>query len=447
MAVVRHRHTSGDLYGDEKFAQLTYVDTATVAWDFSTANTVKANLAGAGAGGGFTLAETYAVGSSADHQTPLLTDAKGGPVIFDSTTGTFTGNYQAHLIGSSASGLLFRLRNDTPATADAGFITALWGVDDASNESSYLSLGSRAKGAAVAERVRVGWSNASAATALMAGTALSMGAQINGSAYDAIDVPAHTITWTGTTANPTGHVAGVYVATVTIANAEASAGRLGTAYGLSVSTPTVSGVIDVTALFGAQIGWSADMGDATTTSTYRGIDVPSHTITLVGADAPVTASPGFAGIRVGTITQSGVGILMDYAAGIYVEAAPVTASAIVKGSYALWVDAGTSRLDGTLQLGSDSAIDDVTGVLTFENATSAFHTSFQAGVATATLTYTLPTAGPAVSGYALTSTDAPSKLARITVTLSGPPEERSRDSHSRNAAARFTKVWGGAGSY
>lgn len=47
-----------------------------------------------------------------------------------------------------------------------------------------------------------------------------------------------------------------------------------------------------------------------------------------------------------------------------------------------------------------------TGKLAFGNASSAFFTTFQAGNATAAVTYTLPTAAPASNGYALTATTA-----------------------------------------
>lgn len=45
-----------------------------------------------------------------------------------------------------------------------------------------------------------------------------------------------------------------------------------------------------------------------------------------------------------------------------------------------------------------------TGVLTFKNATNANNTVIQSGVAAASVTYTLPTNAPAVSGYHLAST-------------------------------------------
>lgn len=45
-----------------------------------------------------------------------------------------------------------------------------------------------------------------------------------------------------------------------------------------------------------------------------------------------------------------------------------------------------------------------TGVLSFGNASSAYLTSFQAGNATAAVSYTLPTAAPASNGYVLSST-------------------------------------------
>lgn len=47
---------------------------------------------------------------------------------------------------------------------------------------------------------------------------------------------------------------------------------------------------------------------------------------------------------------------------------------------------------------------DQTGQLTFFNRSSALGTTLQAGNATAAITYTLPTAGPASNGYALAST-------------------------------------------
>jgi hypothetical protein len=49
---------------------------------------------------------------------------------------------------------------------------------------------------------------------------------------------------------------------------------------------------------------------------------------------------------------------------------------------------------------------DQTGQLSFYNSSSALPTILQAGNATATVTYTLPTAGPAADGYLLASTAA-----------------------------------------
>lgn len=81
----------------------------------------------------------------------------------------------------------------------------------------------------------------------------------------------------------------------------------------------------------------------------------------------------------------------------------------------IYAVAGNSAFGGKVRIGGLTAptetlslgrLSTATGTLGFYNASSALATILQAGNATAAVTYTLPTAGPAANGCALTSTTA-----------------------------------------
>ena len=63
--------------------------------------------------------------------------------------------------------------------------------------------------------------------------------------------------------------------------------------------------------------------------------------------------------------------------------------------------AGAKTFNGSIVVGVAST---TVGSVTFENATNANNTILRSGVATASVTYTLPTDAPTTSGYVLSST-------------------------------------------
>ena len=110
-----------------------------------------------------------------------------------------------------------------------------------------------------------------------------------------------------------------------------------------------------------------------------------------------------------TYNATAAGQSITYAATVYIDAAPGTVAEgnlTITNKYALWIDSGNARFDGTIQAGSPSSAAAVTGTIDCFHASSPHATRFQSGNATAAVTYTLPTSAPAVNGYALTATTA-----------------------------------------
>ncbi|MBI4038313.1 tail fiber domain-containing protein, partial [Candidatus Daviesbacteria bacterium] len=101
-------------------------------------------------------------------------------------------------------------------------------------------------------------------------------------------------------------------------------------------------------------------------------------------------------LRTQTWTNDNATLTFTNAATLYIEAAPVASTNVaISNPYALWVDAGTTRLDGTLQLGIAGA---TTGVMNFQGSTSGVVT-LQAAATAGTYTLTLPTAQAGVNQF------------------------------------------------
>ncbi|MBI4451345.1 hypothetical protein HY642_05195, partial [Candidatus Woesearchaeota archaeon] len=127
------------------------------------------------------------------------------------------------------------------------------------------------------------------------------------------------------------------------------------AYGMYVDSPTSGSNMNITNMYGLAAGSSATT-NATASATYSAIAVPAHTITD-SSTTQVTSSPFAAGLSIGQITlaQSGGAVTIDNAASLYIAAAPTTgASVTLTNPYALWVDAGVSRFDGNVGIGTAS---------------------------------------------------------------------------------------------
>lgn len=99
---------------------------------------------------------------------------------------------------------------------------------------------------------------------------------------------------------------------------------------------------------------SADvsLGPTTAGFNYAVIDLPAHTVTVTGTTTITSANP-VAGIKIGviTITDSSAVTLNNPLAALYIAGAPAGAgSVVVTRSYAIFVDDGNVRFDGTMYL-------------------------------------------------------------------------------------------------
>src|SRR3990167_1070951 len=90
---------------------------------------------------------------------------------------------------------------------------------------------------------------------------------------------------------------------------------------------------------------------------YSDVATGGSTLTLTGSTG-VTSVPGVSSVNVGQITVTDdSAVTVDLAASVYIENAPVAAgSAVLTNSYSLWVDAGISRFDGTLNATGGGAL-------------------------------------------------------------------------------------------
>ena len=107
--------------------------------------------------------------------------------------------------------------------------------------------------------------------------------------------------------------------------------------------------------YGASIAGTTTFTQAAT-STPAAIDVPSYTVTLGSTGTGIT-SVGPAGVRIGTVTvTTATATTVDTAASLYIAAAPTAGGSVtLTASYAIWVDAGNVRFDGSVMIGGVTA--------------------------------------------------------------------------------------------
>lgn len=229
--------------------------------------------------------------------------------------------------------------------------------------------------------------------ALQVGGAVSL-AGATSSAYAAINIPAHTVTDTTTTeitANPS--IAGLRVGQITVAQS-GGAVSVGNVVGMSVDMPTLGTSVNAATVRGVLITGSSTWTPTSGGSTSYMLRMAGVTLTLA-ATTQITSTPGIAAVSIGQITvaQSGGAVTVDNVASLYIAAAPTPgASVTLTNTYALWVDAGNSRLDGSLTI-SQAAVAAGAVALT---VTPGAHTALTAEVQDITLaahSVTL-TAGP-----------------------------------------------------
>lgn len=125
---------------------------------------------------------------------------------------------------------------------------------------------------------------------------------------------------------------------------------------MSLIPPTVAGSANITNTRGLTIG-NVITGTALTNvagNTYSALFINDHTVTLAGTTA-LTTAPSITGLNIQTITvnRSGATSQADDVASLYIENAPQPAdgSVTLTRSYALWVDSGISRFDGSVLIG------------------------------------------------------------------------------------------------
>lgn len=104
------------------------------------------------------------------------------------------------------------------------------------------------------------------------------------------------------------------------------------------------------------VGGTATVRHNNAAFNYSLVNIPAHTLTLT-ATTQVTASPAVAGVRINTITVTDASaVTLDTCAALYIAAAPLAAGSVtMTNTYAIWVDAGITRLDGAMNGAAGSA--------------------------------------------------------------------------------------------
>lgn len=117
--------------------------------------------------------------------------------------------------------------------------------------------------------------------------------------------------------------------------------------------PTIasSAVITDTAALRIGLGTTTTIANAAA-SVYAGLRMAATTVAL-STTTQMTGAIGVASINVGivTVNQTGGAVTLDNGASLYIAGALTAgASVTITNNYALWVDAGSSRLDGSIVL-------------------------------------------------------------------------------------------------
>lgn len=177
------------------------------------------------------------------------------------------------------------------------------------------------------------------------GGSAAAGAGQSNTEYRVIDLPSHTVTYTGSTQVTSDYgVAAVEIGQITVANS--SGPTWDTVAGLVVATPTSVQSNDFTELYGARIGAAATQGTAVAGALYSAIDVPAHALTYDGTTQITSRGP--AGISIGAITVTGAaGLTVDTASSLYISGPPTADTCTVTAAYSVWVDSGYIRYDQT----------------------------------------------------------------------------------------------------
>lgn len=96
-----------------------------------------------------------------------------------------------------------------------------------------------------------------------------------------------------------------------------------------------------------------------TSATLDALNITAQTATITGSTA-ITTATGVNYVSVGLPTYSAASaVAITNAATVYIAAAPAAGGAgpaTITNAYALWVDAGTTRLDGSVTIGGDLTV-------------------------------------------------------------------------------------------
>lgn len=97
------------------------------------------------------------------------------------------------------------------------------------------------------------------------------------------------------------------------------------------------------------MGGATTIGATAAGTTYSGINLSAHTVTVTGT-TQVTSACGAAGVRLGIVTVTDASaVTIDAAATLYIGGAPAAGGSVtLAATYALWVDAGATRFDGNI---------------------------------------------------------------------------------------------------
>lgn len=144
-----------------------------------------------------------------------------------------------------------------------------------------------------------------------------------------------------------------------------------TAVGVSiVASPSAGSNATFTNTYGLQVGGTVTIGATSASMTYGAVNLPAYTVTVTGTTQ--VTSVGFAQQRIGilTITDSSA-VTIDTAASLYIAGAPAAAGSVtLTASYALWVDAGIARFDGSVLIGGTAIETGSTNTLSIFNGTA-----------------------------------------------------------------------------
>lgn len=131
--------------------------------------------------------------------------------------------------------------------------------------------------------------------------------------------------------------------------ASISTAALTTAAGIQVFAPQTASSGTVTNPRAIIAGGSATISFASgATFNYAAIAVPAHTITGNATTAQSIATSSFGAMSLGIVTMATTSAVTTNAATLYIAGAPAATGGSITNAYALWVDAGNVRFDGTL---------------------------------------------------------------------------------------------------